>query len=73
MYNDFIPCWGILSWQIKTLNIADKTMIRLGTRKGAKISIDLGRYGIHAHIIGKAHIPVIPILVGTIELIKNMR
>ena len=49
------------------------TLIRLGTRKGAKISIDLGRYGIHAHIIGKAHIPVIPILVGTIELIKNMR
>lgn len=35
------------------MNIANKTMIRLGTRKGAKISIDLGRYGIHAHIIEK--------------------
>ena len=55
------------------MNIANKTMIRLGTRKGAKISIDLGRYAIHAHIIGKTHIPVIPILEGTIELIKNMR
>ncbi|MBR2919501.1 MAG: RHS repeat-associated core domain-containing protein, partial [Clostridia bacterium] len=45
------------------------TVIRMGTRKGAKFALDFGKYGIHAHIWKwSAHIPLIPGIVGICEL-----
>ena len=44
------------------------TVLRIGNRSGAKIALDFGRYGIHAHILNSnLHIPIIPLLVGLIE------
>ena len=44
------------------------TVFRFGSRNGAKLSLDFGRYGIHGHI-GKwlGHIPLIPGIVGISE------
>lgn len=42
------------------------TILRIGNRNGSKIAIDLGRYGIHAHILTSRHIPTIPIFVSLI-------
>ena len=48
------------------------TVLRLGTRNGAKIALDFGRYGIHGHIWKlSVHIPLIPEIVGISELFKN--
>ena len=47
------------------------TLIRIGTRKGIKFAIDLGKYGVHMHFLTKLHIPLIPIIVGLIKLIKR--
>ena len=45
------------------------TVLRLGSRKGAKLAIDFGRYGIHGHIWKwSTHIPLIPGIVGISEL-----
>lgn len=42
------------------------TVFRIGERKGVKVALDLGRYGIHAHLFGNIHIPMIPFIVGLI-------
>lgn len=45
------------------------TVLRFGSRKGAKLSIDFGKYGIHGHIWKwSTHIPLIPEIVGLSEL-----
>ena len=45
------------------------TVLRLGSRDGAKLAIDFGRYGIHGHILKwSTHIPLIPGIVGVSEL-----
>ena len=45
------------------------TVLRLGSRNGAKLAIDFGRYGIHGHIWKwSTHIPLIPGIVGISEL-----
>ena len=43
------------------------TILRVGARKGIKLALDLGRYGMHAHILGDLHAPIIPLLVGVLE------
>ena len=45
------------------------TLIRVGSRNSAKLAIDFGRYGIHAHIFSNLHTPVIPFFVGLIEIL----
>ena len=47
---------------------AGMTLLRVGRRKGLKLSLDLGRYGVHAHILSDLHTPMIPILTGLMEL-----
>ena len=47
---------------------AGMTVFRIGNPKGIYISFDLGRYGIHAHLLNKLHIPIIPFISGIIEL-----
>ena len=45
------------------------TVLRFGSRNGAKLSIDFGKYGIHGHIWKwSTHIPLIPEIVGLSEL-----
>ena len=45
------------------------TVLRIGSRDGAKLAIDFGRYGIHGHIWKwSTHIPLIPGIVGISEL-----
>ncbi len=45
------------------------TLLRLGARKGIRLALDLGKYGIHAHIFNWAiHIPLIPLINGLKEL-----
>lgn len=44
------------------------TLLRVGRRKGLKLSLDLGRYGVHAHILSDLHTPMVPILTGLMEL-----
>ena len=45
------------------------TVLRLGSRNGAKLSLDFGKYGIHGHIwTWSKHIPLIPGIVGISEL-----
>ena len=46
---------------------AGMTIFRIGSKKGIKLAVDLGRYGIHAHLISNRHIPFIPLIVGLIE------
>ncbi|MFA7106010.1 MAG: hypothetical protein WC154_01800 [Candidatus Izemoplasmatales bacterium] len=43
----------------------------IGTRKGLRLAIDTGRYGLHMHIAGRAHIWLIPELVGIIEFLND--
>ena len=50
---------------------AGATLLRIGTRKGLRLAIDTGRYGLHMHIYGKLHIWLIPEIVGIIEYYRN--
>ena len=44
------------------------TVLRLGSRKGTKIALDFGKYGIHSHVFKwSIHIPLIPAIVGLYE------
>ena len=47
---------------------AGMTLLRLGNRNGSKIALDFGRYGIHAHLFSNLHTPMIPIIVGLMEM-----
>ncbi len=46
---------------------AGMTLFRIGSRDGMKLAVDLGRYGIHAHLLCNLHTPLIPFIVGLIE------
>ena len=49
--------------------VTDFTDFGLGARKGPKIALDFGKYGIHGHIWKwSTHIPLIPGIVGVSEL-----
>ena len=44
------------------------TVLRLGSRKGTKIALDFGKYGIHGNVFKwSIHIPLIPAIVGLYE------
>lgn len=58
---------GFLSPDKLYYDHAGMTILRVGARKGIKLALDLGRYGIHAHILGDLHAPIIPLLVGALE------
>lgn len=45
---------------------AGMTVLRIGKRNGVKVALDLGRYGIHAHLFSNMHTPLIPFIVGLI-------
>ncbi len=47
------------------------TILRFGTRRGLKVALDIGRYGIHAHLLSGLHLWVIPELVGLIEFYRE--
>ncbi|MDY2728228.1 MAG: RHS repeat-associated core domain-containing protein, partial [Candidatus Onthovivens sp.] len=50
------------------------TVLRVGSRKGVKLAIDFGKYGIHGHIWKwPTHIPLIPGIVGISEQFKRRR
>ena len=45
------------------------TVLRLGSRDGAKLALDFGKYGIHGHIWKwSIHIPLIPGIIGINQL-----
>ncbi len=48
-------------------NQAGMTLFRIGSKDDLKLAVDLGRYGIHAHLLSNLHTPLIPFLVGLIE------
>ena len=52
-------------------DIPGATLFRFGLRNGLRIAVDTGRYGLHMHIYGKAHIWLIPEIVGVIEYFRN--
>ncbi len=62
---------GFLSPDKLRYNQAGMTILRIGQRRGVKFAIDLGRYGIHSHIISSTLIWVIPEVVGLIEYYRN--
>ena len=41
---------------------AGMTLFRFGSRKGVKLALDLGRYGMHVHLLSDLHTPIIPII-----------
>jgi len=59
--------FGFLSPDKLRYDQAGMTIFRLGSRKGVKLALDFGRYGIHAHLFSNLHTPMIPIFVGLIE------
>lgn len=42
---------GFLSPDKLHYNQAGSTLLRIGTRKGLRLAIDTGRYGLHMHVI----------------------
>ncbi len=42
---------GFISPDKLYYNKAGMTLIRVGSRKGIKLALDLGRYGIHDHLL----------------------
>ena len=40
---------------------------RIVSKKGVRLAVDLGRYGIHAHLFSNLRTPLIPFIVGLIE------
>jgi len=64
---------GVMSPDKKFYNHPGMTLLRVGTRNGIKLALDLGRYGIHAHIFGDLHMPLIPILIGVLEAYISKR
>lgn len=61
--------FGFMSADKLYHDIPGMTALRLGSRNGAKLAIDFGKYGIHGHIWKwSAHIPLIPGIVGIGEL-----
>ena len=52
-------------------DIPGATLFRFGSRNGLRLAVDTGRYGLHMHIYGKAHIWLIPEIVGVIEYFRN--
>ena len=63
--------FGLFSPDKLYLDQAGSTLLRIGTRKGLRLAIDTGRYGLHMHIAGRAHIWLIPELVGIIEFLND--
>jgi hypothetical protein len=59
--------FGLLSPDKLHFDQAGSTLLRIGTRKGLRLAIDTGRYALQMHIVGSAHIWLIPELVGIIE------
>ncbi|MDD4157262.1 MAG: hypothetical protein PHY08_11885 [Candidatus Cloacimonetes bacterium] len=63
--------FGMMSPDKLWYDKAGATIMRFGTRNGAKIALDIGRYGIHMHLISSAHLWVIPELVGLMEYFRK--
>ena len=65
---------GFLSPDKLYFDHAGMTILRVGSRKGIRFAVDFGRYGIHAHIYGDLHVPLIPVIIGIMEgYIANRR
>ena len=61
--------FGFMSADRLYHDIPGMTVLRVGSRNGAKLAIDFGKFGIHGHIWKwSAHIPLIPGIVGISEL-----
>jgi len=59
--------FGLFSPDKLHFDQAGSTLLRIGARKGFRLAIDTGKYALHMHIAGSAHIWLIPELVGIIE------